>query len=121
MLFEHRSQPLLPNHKWRQRILGSLGCAVIIVAVALGVGIIGYHTIGDLPWIDSFLEAAMILGGMGAVAPMHTAAVKIFAGIYALFCGFVVLSTTGVVLAPWLHRMMHQFHVDEDNDERTPQ
>lgn len=113
MPYEHRHQPILPRHQWRRRVYNSLGCATIIVGVALSIGIIGYHLIGELPWVDAFLEAAMILGGMGAIAPMHTDAVKIFAAIYALISGFVVISTTGVVLAPWLHRIMHQFHVDE--------
>lgn len=114
MPFEHRRQRILPHRQWHQRILNSLGFASTIVFIALCIGIIGYHVIGKLPWIDAFLEAAMILGGMGAVAPMHSDSIKIFAGLYALFSGFVVLSITGVILAPWLHRMMHQFHVDED-------
>ena len=112
MHFEHYSQPILAFDRWLYRVVQSLWLAAGVVAVALMIGVAGYHFLGDLAWIDAFLEASMILGGMGAIAPMTTDDVKIFAACYALFSGLVVLSTMGILLAPWLHRMMHYFYTD---------
>jgi len=113
MPFEHRSDPLLPFDVWLKRVMRSIGLAAIIVATSLGIGVLGYHGFGHLPWIDSLLEASMILGGMGPVAAMSNDAFKLFASAYALFSGLVLLSTMGIILAPWLHRMMHRFHQEE--------
>ena len=79
------------------------------------MGILGYHRIAGLAWIDSFENAAMILGGMGPVDQMTTTPAKLFAGLYAMFCGLVFISIMGIVLAPVLHRVMHHLHLaDED-------
>jgi hypothetical protein len=88
--------------------------------VALGIGIVGYHVLGGLSWIDAVLEASMILGGMGTVAPMNNDAVKIFASVYALFSGFVALSSMAVIIGPWLHRLLHHLHAilpDQEDDK----
>jgi hypothetical protein len=90
----------------------ALGGAGIIVAVA--IGIVGYHVLAKLPWVDSFLNAAMILGGMGPVDKLETTPAKLFAAFYALFSGLVFIALMGIVLAPWAHRVMHRFHMDED-------
>lgn len=110
MRYEHFSQPLLAPHLWLKRILRSSWLALIILAVMLLIGIFGYHILGGLSWIDAFLEAAMILGGMGAVAPMTNDAVKLFAGVYALLSGCVVLTTTALILAPFVHRLLHNLY-----------
>lgn len=110
MSFEHRLDPLLPFDMWLRRVAKSLGLAAVIGSVSLGIGVCGYHWLGNLSWIDSILEASMILGGEGPIAPMTNDAVKLFASAYALFSGLVLLSTMGILLAPWLHRMMHRFH-----------
>jgi hypothetical protein len=108
--FEHINQPLLPREEWLSRVLKSVWFAVVIVAFALIFGVVGYYTLGGLSLVDSILEASMILGGMGAVAPMTNDAVKLFASFYALMSGLVVLGTTTIVLAPWIHRLLHRFH-----------
>jgi hypothetical protein len=118
MFFEHRSDPLLPFHLWMRRVVKSVGLAAVIVAVSLGTGVLGYHAFGHLPWIDALLEASMILGGEGPIATMNNDAVKLFASAYALFSGLVLLSTMGILLAPWLHRMMHKFHCEERKKRR---
>lgn len=87
------------------------------IAAALGVGVVGYHFLGGLPWVDALLESSMILGGMGAIAPMTNDAVKLFASAYALFSGFVALSSIAVILAPFLHRLLHHLHVDGEEKE----
>jgi hypothetical protein len=88
--------------------------AATVTCGALGIGIVGYHWLANLPWIDSFLNAAMILGGMGPVDPLHTSAAKLFAGFYALFAGLVFIGVSGVIIAPFIHRLMHHFHVAEE-------
>jgi hypothetical protein len=79
----------------------------------LGIGIAGYHWIANLNWIDSLLNASMILGGMGPVDPLTGAGAKIFASLYALFSGLVFIGIMGIILAPIMHRMIHTFHVDD--------
>jgi hypothetical protein len=96
-----------------QRLLGSLTMAVAVIFVALLIGIAGYHFIAGFNWIDSLLEASMILGGMGPVNQLSNDTAKVFASIYALFSGLVVLALMGIMLAPVVHRVLHKFHVDE--------
>jgi hypothetical protein len=86
--------------------------ALFVVGGALAIGVLGYHYLGDISWIDSFLEASMILGGMGAISPMQNDAVKIFASVYALFSTFVVLGIAVILWAPWAHRLLHHFHAE---------
>jgi hypothetical protein len=92
--------------------------ALGIVAVALGIGVLGYHYIAQLAWIDAVLNASMILTGMGPVDPMKDTPSKLFASAYALFSGVVFLSAVSIVLAPVFHRILHHFHLDEE-DERA--
>jgi len=89
--------------------------AGILIVAALIVGIIGYHRIAGFDWVDSLLEASMILGGMGPVNPLATTEAKMFASVYALFSGLVFIAVMGIVLAPVTHRMLHKFHIDEDD------
>ena len=112
MAYEHYTEPVLPFELWLFRVARSMWLAVIVVGISLAIGITGYHLLGDLPLVDATLEASMILGGMGPVATMNSDAVKLFASAYALFSGLVLLSTMGILIAPWLHRMLHNFHKD---------
>ncbi len=112
--FERKDQPLLPPRRFIGRVLLSLAMVFGIVGVALGIGILGYHAIAHLSWIDALLNASMILTGMGPVAPMTTTASKLFASAYALFSGVVFLSAVGIFAAPIFHRVMHHFHLPED-------
>ena len=98
-----------------KRLLGSTGIALSIIAVSLVVGIAGYHYIAGFYWVDSLLEASMILGGMGPIKELHGTRAKIFASIYALYSGLVILALMGIMLSPVAHRVMHSFHIaDED-------
>jgi predicted permease len=112
-MFEHKSEGLLPPRRFFGRMALFLAAATGVILVALGLGMLGYHWICGLDWIDALLNAAMILTGMGPVAPMTTTAAKLFASAYALFSGVVFLSLMGVVLSPILHRVMHQVHLDD--------
>ncbi|MFY9288672.1 MAG: hypothetical protein WAO98_09250 [Alphaproteobacteria bacterium] len=121
MRFEHYSQPILPHHLWLQRIALSLWLAVGLDLATLVIGVTGYMVFGDLHFIDALLEASMILGGMGPVAAMTNDAVKWFASGYALLSGLVIITTTAILLGPWLHRMMHYFHSDRRRSNRGGQ
>jgi hypothetical protein len=96
--FEHHSAPVLPYAQWMKRVFHSAWLALIIVVIALAGGIVCYNQIAGLSWVDSILEASMILGGMGAVAPMTSDAAKLFASAYALISGLIVITTTGISL-----------------------
>ena len=112
-MYERRHDQLAPRSVFVKRIIASLVVALGIIAVALLIGIAGYHYIAGFNWIDSLLEASMILGGMGPVNKFHGTGAKVFASFYALFSGLIFIGVMGLVLAPVVHRILHQFHVDE--------
>ena len=113
-MFERRSEPLLPFRLFLGRLATSAALGFAIVAVSLLAGMVGYYFFVKLTWIDAFLNAAMLLGGMGPVDPPRTAAGKLFSGLYALYCGFAVLGIAGVVFAPVFHRFLHRFHLESE-------
>ena len=115
--FERRGDTLAPRSVFIKRFLGAVGLALLIILVSLSAGIAGYHFIAGFNFIDSLLEASMILGGMGPVNELHSGGAKIFASIYALYSGLLILALMGIVLSPFVHRIMHKFHVDEEDIE----
>ncbi len=112
-MFEHKTDPLLPRPKFLRRVAKHGLIAIMIIAFSLGIGIVGYHCLVGLGWIDSTLNASMILGGMGPVDPIPNAAGKLFASAYALFSGIIFLVAVGVLGAPLIHRFLHKFHLDK--------
>jgi hypothetical protein len=116
-MFERRSQPLLPRGAFIRRLVLHASASLGLVSFSLGIGVIGYHGLEGLSWIDSLLNAAMILGGMGPVNELHTVRGKLFAAGYALFSGIVFLVAAGVLFAPLAHRLLHKFHLDIDSQE----
>ncbi len=117
MRLEHRHQPLLPFHEFRRRMAAYSAVACALIAVSLGIGTVGYHAFGRLPWVDSLLNASMILTGMGPVDPMRSTAGKLFASAYALFSGVAFLTIVGVLLAPVVHRFLHHFHLEIEKSD----
>jgi putative effector of murein hydrolase len=111
-MYEGRSHPLLSRAKFARRVARHLLLAVFLIVVALGMGVVGYHYIGGLSWIDSLLNASMILGGMGPVDPLHSTAAKLFASFYALFSGLAFVGIASLMLAPFAHRLLHRFHIE---------
>jgi hypothetical protein len=111
--FERRNQRLAPASVFAKRILGAVGLSLGLVVPALCIGIAGYHWIDTLDWVDSLLEASMILGGMGPVNPLRNDAAKIFAACYALFSGLILIGVMGIILTPITHRVLHKFHVEK--------
>lgn len=112
-MYEHRTEPLLPRDQFYRRLLRHGAIAGIVIAGSLLLGMLGYHFIEDQGWIDAYASATMILSGMGPLAPLQTNAGKVFAGTYALFSGIVFLSTVSVLIAPFAHRMLHRFHLEQ--------
>jgi hypothetical protein len=106
--------PLPSKRHFIRKFLKSILFANIFLAVSLFIGMAGYHWISGLTWIDSLLNASMILTGMGPVNPMPNDAAKIFSSFYAIFSGVAFLSMIGVVIAPVAHRFLHKFHLEDD-------
>ena len=113
-MFEQRKKPLLPRRAFYARVARSVALALAIVMVSLGIGMAGYRGFEGLSWLDAFLNAAMILSGMGPVTPMQTTGGKLFAGCYALFSGLALITTLAVIIAPLFHRFLHKFHMEAD-------
>ena len=111
-MYEHRRQPLLPRQKFWLRMLRHGYLAAAIITGSLGIGILGYHFSEGMSWLDAFVNAAMILSGMGPLGPLQHDAGKWFAGFYALFSGVAFITTIGVLFAPVAHRFLHKFHLD---------
>ena len=120
MSFERRHQPLAPSHVFRRRMLGSFGLAVAVIGGSLLVGIVGYHYCGGLGWLDSLVNASMILGGMGPVDPITRTGGKWFESAYALYSGIALLTSVGLIFAPAVHRLLHAFHVEVGDQEKPP-
>jgi len=112
-MYEHHTHHLLAWPEFLRRAFRHVLVALAILAFAVGIGTVGYHTVGRLPWVDAFLNASMILSGMGPVDRMERTPAKLFAAFYALFSGLVFIGVVGVVLAPWMHRMLHWLHVEQ--------
>jgi len=115
-MFEHRSERLASRSVFAQRMMRYGLVTAGIIVFSLGIGMLGYHYLEALSWIDSLLNASMILGGMGPVSTLQTNAGKVFASFYALYSGIILLASVGVLATPVFHRLLHRFHLElEDN------
>ena len=117
MMFERRTEPLLPRSDFIRRLLKSIGLSLALIFLSLLIGMIGYGATEGMSWIDAFLNASMLMGGMGPVDALKTDAGKLFAGIYALYSGLVLLIAVGIIAAPIYHRFLHRFHLEIDEDQ----
>ncbi|MGE5088135.1 MAG: hypothetical protein ACM3QY_03330 [Candidatus Levyibacteriota bacterium] len=107
------SPSLPPRRRFLSRVRRAARYALSLVAVTLAIGMVGYHALEGLTWLDAFHQAAMLLSGMGPVVGVKTTAGKLFDGVYALFCGVILLAATGLMFAPVLHRLLHRFHIED--------
>lgn len=115
-MLEHHSEPLATPAEFARRMLRYTLVTMGIILFSLIIGILGYHYLESLSWIDSLLNASMILGGMGPVNALQTTAGKIFASFYALYSGIILLASVGILVTPIFHRFIHRFHLElEDN------
>jgi hypothetical protein len=120
-MFEHRHEKLLPRHLFIRRLAKYALFSLGLVIVSLIIGMIGYHTFEGYSWVDSFLNSAMLMGGMGPVGILHNEGGKIFAGIFALYCGFIELVALGIFAAPIFHRFLHHFHMESERKPKDSQ
>ena len=108
---------MLSRREFARRVLKYATFSISLLVISLGLGILGYHFIGRLNWIDSLYNASMILTGMGPVDEMVTKSAKLFASLYAIFSGVVFLSTVAIFFAPFAHRLMHLFRIEEIDED----
>lgn len=116
-MFEHRSEPLASRQTFIWRMATGFAISLALIVVALGIGVSGYRWLAGMGWIDAVLNASMILGGMGPVDRLPTDGAKLFAAAYAIFSGLVFISVMGVILAPVVHRIIHKFHLDDQDSD----
>jgi disulfide bond formation protein DsbB len=114
-VYEQRKHQLLTRKDFAVRVARHFGIAVQILGLGLGIGILGYHFVAELSWIDSLLNASMILAGMGPVDSLHSSAAKVFASCYAMFSGLAFIGIASLIVAPFAHRLLHRFHLDSDD------
>jgi len=126
-VYEPRRKPLLPRRQFFSRLAWHVATGMMIIAVCLGIGMMGYHYFEKMSWLDAFANASMILSGMGPLGPLQTSAGKWFAGFYALFSGLALILIVGIIFAPVAHRFFHKFHMDDgdleskaDETKKTP-
>ena len=114
--FEHLRQPVISHPRFLARMLRAVGLWMALTIFGLAIGIAGYAKFEGMSFVDAYVNAAMILSGMGPMGELKTTAGKIFAGSYAIFSGLVIVIATGFVLAPIFHRVLHRFHVESKGD-----
>jgi hypothetical protein len=116
----HTLPPLLPVRHFIRRQVRFLLYGLVIMGFSLGIGVVGYRITAHLSWLDSLLNASMILTGMGPVDAMQSVSSKLFASFYALYSGIVFLSSIAVLLAPVLHRVIHKLQLDSHRAKQEP-
>jgi hypothetical protein len=114
--FERRRDELAPRYIFAQRMAIAIGLWGLLTFVGLAIGIAGYASFEGMSFVDAFVNAAMILSGMGPVGELKTTAGKVFAGSYAILSGLIIVIATGFILAPIFHRVLHHFHVETTKD-----
>jgi hypothetical protein len=112
-MYEHRTQPLVPYRLFLRRMGAHSAVAIGLIVGSLAVGMWGYHEFARESWLDAFLNASMLLGGMGQVGEVTTNSGKLFAGLFALYAGLLLIAVTTIILAPVLHRILHKIHLEE--------
>jgi hypothetical protein len=115
-MYEARHQPLLSRARFLRRLIGHAAVVLGLIGASLALGMSGYIVFEQLTWMDAFLNAAMLLGGMGPVHLPQTEAGKLFAGCFALYAGLVFIVVAALLVSPVLHRLLHHFHWDRSSE-----
>ena len=113
MKYEHRGQTPLTRRHFITRLGQHAAIGAVLVAISVAVGMLGYHYFAGFTWVDSFLNASMLLGGMGPIGDLPNDTSKIFAALFALYSGLVFILLAGLMIAPIFHRVLHRFHFEE--------
>ena len=111
-----RSETLAPSNVFYTRFRRGASYALAVVAGTLAIGMVGYRAFEHMSWLDAFHQSALLLSGMGPVVDIKSTGGKIFDGVYALFCGVILLAATGLMFAPVIHRILHKFHIEDAAD-----
>jgi hypothetical protein len=111
---------MLSRRQFARRVWLHFLLVAVVVLVSLLIGMAGYHFLAGFAWIDSFLNASMLLGGMGPIGDIATGSGKIFAGCYALYAGLILIASAAVLLTPVLHRVMHRLHMEGGSGSHPP-
>ena len=119
-IYESIHDPVLSYAHYTRRTLRSLGLVVALIAPSLLMGVLGYRMFEGMGWIDSLFNASMILSGMGPAGELHNTSAKLFASLYALYSGLFLIASSGLLLAPLYHRILHSFHVPDDQGDNDP-
>jgi hypothetical protein len=117
LAFESKDQPLLGPKAFARRAGRHVSVASLLIALSLGAGMFGYWQFEHMGWRDAFANAAMLLSGMGPLEQRLSPDGKVFAGLYALYCGLAVIVAVGIIAAPIVHRVLHRFHLESERDE----
>lgn len=112
-MYEHRSKPLLTRAQFLWRVASHVGWVALLIGGSLLIGMAGYMTLAGQSAVDAFLNASMLLGGMGPVGDLPNDSAKIFAGLYALYCGIVFIASAGLLIAPVAHRVLHKLNLSK--------
>ena len=112
-MYERHNQPLIPRKAFVRRVASHALLALGLLILSLGIGVLGYRGFEKLSWLDSLLNASMLLGGMGEINPLLTVGGKLFASFYSLFSGIVFLVVAGLLVAPVAHRILHRMHLEK--------
>jgi len=115
-MFESKGEKLLPRREFLSRLARTVALGLGFVLVSLYAGMLGYHELEGMGWLDAFLNSSMLLSGMGPLKAPETDAGKLFAGLYALYSGLAVITVAAILFAPIFHRAMHRFHVEEEGE-----
>jgi hypothetical protein len=107
---------LAPRSVFIERVQRGASYALALVALTLVVGMLGYHAFEQMSWLDAFHQSALLLSGVGSAVEIKSDSGKVFDGIYALFCGVILLLATGLMFAPVIHRLLHRFHLEDSHD-----
>ena len=118
-MFEHHTEPLLTRRQFAFRLLRHGRIAGGVLLFSLVIGTIGFHWLALQEWIDAFLNSSMLLGGMGPIGEIKTTPGKLFASFYALYAGIVFIASSGILLAPVLHRILHKVHLEEKHPRKS--
>ena len=113
-MYEHRSHRPLTRRQFAGRMARHIGVVAVLIVISIAVGMVGYMTLGRMSAVDAFLNACMLLGGMGPVGDLPNSPAKIFAGLYALYAGLVFIVSASILIAPVAHRVLHRLHVKEN-------
>ncbi len=113
-MYEKRQQPLISRTAFTKRVIVHIGTVMPLIIGSLVIGMIGYKFLEDMGWVDALFNASMIMSGMGPATELHTWEGKVFASVYAIYSGLFLIAVTGFLMVPFLHRIMHKFHRDNE-------